>query len=74
MDDIAHPVIKASTALTAFVGLTWIDWITTTGKVAAALTAIAIFAEWLWKKVARPFARRMGWIKPGLILMLDDFE
>jgi len=63
MDDIHHPILKAFVASGAFVSLTWIDWITTVGKVAAALTAIAIFAELLWKKVVRPFGRFMGWFK-----------
>ena len=54
VDDINHPLIKAVTAAGAFVSLTWIDLLTTAGKIAAALTAIAIFAEWLWKRVIHP--------------------
>lgn len=54
MDEINHPIVKASTALAAFVSIAWIDWITTAGKLAAALTALAIFGEWLWKKVIHP--------------------
>jgi hypothetical protein len=57
MDDINHPVIKASAALGAFVSLTWIDWITTTGKIAAALVSIGLFAEFAWKKVLHPLIR-----------------
>ncbi len=63
MDDISHPVIKAATAAGAFVSLTWIDWLTTAGKIAAALTAIAIFAEWLWKRVIHPVIRELRELK-----------
>lgn len=62
LNEIHHPVVKALVASGAFVSLTWVDLLTTAGKVAAALTAIAIFAEWLWKKAFRPFARYMGWM------------
>jgi len=34
---------------------------TTLGKMAAAFYSIAIFSEWLWKKVIKPLAVRRGW-------------
>lgn len=60
MDEIQYPFIKASTALGAYLSLAWIDWLTEAGKVAAALTALAIFAELVWKKVLKPF---IHWMK-----------
>jgi hypothetical protein len=57
MDEINHPILKAGVASTAWISLTWIDWLTDAGKVAAALTAIVIFSELLWKKVIRPIWR-----------------
>ncbi len=57
MDEINHPIVKATTAAAAFVSLTWIDWLTTAGKIAAAFTALAIFGELVWKKVAHPLWR-----------------
>jgi hypothetical protein len=50
-DHINHPLVKASVALAS---LFTIDWLTTAGKVCAAVTSIAIFSEWIWKKVLRP--------------------
>lgn len=68
MDEhINHPLVKASVAAGAYVSIEWLDFLTTAGKVCAALTAIAIFSEWFWKKVCRPIGWRLGWIKPKTV-------
>lgn len=63
MDEIHHPIVKALVASGAYVSIAWLDVLTTAGKVCAALTAIAIFTEWLWKRIVKPAALRLGWIK-----------
>ena len=48
---ISHPIVKGAIALGSFVA---IDWLTTAGQICAALTAIALFSELVWKKVVKP--------------------
>jgi hypothetical protein len=60
-DHIEHPLLKALAALWAFAVLHWpsvFAFLTGFGRFCAALTAIAIFCEWAWKKVIRPRIRR----------------
>jgi hypothetical protein len=63
MDDIHHPVIKASVGIGSWVSLAWLDWLPTAGKYAAAVLSIVLLSEWLWKKAIKPFAKHMGWIR-----------
>jgi len=56
---VAAPATKILTAWAA-VGLT--SWT----EIAAALAALYTFLlilEWLWKKLARPFCERHGWVR-----------
>ena len=64
MDEIHHPITKVILTAGAYVSIAWLDILTTAGKVCAALTAIAIFSEWAWKRVLKPVGVRFGWIDP----------
>lgn len=48
---IHHPLLKGAAAIGSFFA---IDWLTTAGQVCAAITAIVIFSELVWKKVIKP--------------------
>lgn len=50
-DQINHLYLKAGSALTAVAVM---DWLTAAGKVCAALYAIAVFGEWVWKRLVKP--------------------
>ena len=67
--EVAHPVAKVA-SVWALVGITsWAD-------LAAALAAfysLLLIAEWFWKKLARPFAERQGWLR-RLMRRISDKE
>lgn len=56
---VDHPFWKALTALLAGFGVS--SWSDFAAFVAAAYTLL-LMAEWLWKRVGRPFCERRGWI------------
>jgi hypothetical protein len=60
-DDIKHIPAKVASAAGIWVtGMTW-------GEIAqmmAALYTSCLVLEWLWKRVLKPLAQRMGWLKP----------
>lgn len=64
-DEIHYPVIKVATAITApvaAVGLT--EAATMAALIASSLAAIyttVLLSEWLWKRLLKPLAVRMGW-------------
>ena len=61
-DNIDHPIAKATAVSVSFAVLhwpVWFDWLTDFGKFCAAITAIAIFAELVWKKLIHPLIRRL---------------
>lgn len=88
---IRHPVIKCGTAWgcagvanvaeaataappEAWVWLHSIPW-GSLASLAAFLCSLVIFCEAVWKKVFRPIAQRLGWIKPRRRLSdLSDSE
>ena len=59
---IHAPVAKAVSAnVAAFFALnSWSD----VAAVLAALYSVLLIVEWVWKRVARPYAERRGWVKP----------
>lgn len=52
-DQIAHPVLKATTAVAA-AGIAGYTWSEIAAFLAAVYTAILI-GEWLWKRVIKPW-------------------
>lgn len=61
-DTVAAPAIKIVTAWAA-VGIT--SWAEAASALAALYTLLLII-EWLWKRLARPFCERRGWVKRKL--------
>lgn len=59
-EDIANPAAKV-VSLWAVIGIT--SW-TEAAAFAGFVYSLLLIGEWLWKKLARPFAERRGWIKP----------
>lgn len=49
-NDIHHPWAKAIAALS---GVAMLDWLTTAGKVCAALYAILVLGEWVYKRLVK---------------------
>jgi len=49
-NDIHHPWLKAVAALS---GVAMLDWLTTTGKICAALYAIIVLSEWVYKRLIK---------------------
>lgn len=69
-DPIKAPVLKAlAAALTALS----IEHLIVIGQVAGALYAVAVLGEWVWKRMAKPLLRQIGWMKraPGGKLFTD---
>lgn len=69
-DPIKAPILKAVLAATAALSMEHIILI---GQVAGALYAVAVLCEWVWKRMAKPALRKVGWIKraPGGGLFTD---
>ena len=59
-EEIHQRLAKAITTSVAFVSF---DYFTTIGKLCAAALSIALFAEWMWKRVIKPMCLRRAWIK-----------
>jgi hypothetical protein len=54
---VAAPVIKVVSAWAAVGFTSWTD----VAAFLAAIYSLLLIAEWVWKKVGRPFADRRGW-------------
>ena len=59
-DDINAPAAKVI-SLWAVIGIT--SW-TEAAAFAGFIYSMLLIGEWVWKKIARPFAERRGWVKP----------
>lgn len=58
-NEISMPVAKATSAIAAS-AISWSDM----AAILAAVYTLLLIAEWLWKRLLRPFCERKGWIKP----------
>lgn len=58
-DTVAAPAVKIVTAWAA-VGIT--SWAEAASALAALYTVLLI-AEWLWKRLVRPFCESKGWVQ-----------
>jgi len=57
-NDIQSPVAKVL-SLWAVIGITsWAD----AAAFAAFVYSLILISEWVWKKLARPYSERRGWI------------
>ena len=60
---VDHPVLKLATAWLAAVGVgSWSDF----AALCAATYSVILIGEWLWKRVFRSWAERLGLVKPLL--------
>lgn len=56
---VAAPVIKVVSAWAAVGFTSWTD----VAAFLAAVYSLLLIAEWLWKKLGRPFCELHGWLK-----------
>lgn len=70
-DDIKLPAAKAVSGVAVLI---WsLDW----GRIAqilAALYTLCLITEWAWKRVLKPAAQRLGWIKGRPSQFLDSTD
>lgn len=68
-DDIKYLPVKASSAVGVWLAAkTWSD----IAAMLAALYTFCLLTEWGWKRVWKPLAQRMGWIKGPRREFLDS--
>jgi hypothetical protein len=60
-DTIKHPLAKGLSTGAIFLvdGMSWSD----IAAMLAALYTFCLLTEWAWKRVWKPLAQRLGWIK-----------
>lgn len=58
-DEVASPVVKVATLWATIYITSWTD----AAAAIAFFYTMALFAEWLWKKIIRPLLLEWGWVK-----------
>lgn len=66
-EDVQHPILKAVGAVgLTLAGHSLADWAQLAGLISTCLASIycaCLISEWMWKRIVRPWGRRLGLIK-----------